>query len=283
MHVLPNSVSSLFKSNTLFDKPFYRYLLNDLRRNKLDISDDDDISFYDFMSQRFGEDFAKFACDPLCRGIVAGDCRKLSVKSLFPQLYKDERTYGSVVKGTLLSSMSSRKSKYFIEAANYSLVRKSMTEKWASWSLKEGLSQLPETLLKKLNTFGDKFVNKVGHKCDHLMYKEDGSAVMHISNSTSIKPTSVDHVISTLPAPQLANCLSSKKYPDLCQTLKSTRHVPVAVVCLQYDGVVLPREHGFGFLTPSFSKEPILGIVFDSCTFPHHDAGKEITRLTVCH
>ena len=35
----------------------------------------------------------------LCRGIFAGDARKLSVRSCFPLLYNHEQKYGSIIKG----------------------------------------------------------------------------------------------------------------------------------------------------------------------------------------
>lgn len=279
MNMLPSSLVSLFKTNPPFEKPFFKYLLNDLTTAKIPISDEEDISFYDLMHKRFGEDVAKFMADPLCRGITAGDARKLSVKSLFPQIYEAERSHGSVIKGIMLSAPKYQE--YKAEVESNSLVQRSRKERWASWSLKKGLSQLPETLLDKLETFRPKFNNMVGYKCDHIMYKDDGTAVMHVSNSNSIRPTSVDHIISTLPGPQLAKCISSKKYPDICQSLKTSRHVPVGVVCLEYQGSLLPKDQGFGFLTPSFGDQPILGIVYDSCAFPHHNAGKDITRLTV--
>ncbi len=44
---------------------------------------------------------ADYAADPLCRGIFAGDCRQLSMKSCFPDVFNYEQTYGSVIKGAL--------------------------------------------------------------------------------------------------------------------------------------------------------------------------------------
>jgi protoporphyrinogen oxidase len=44
----------------------------------------------------------------MCRGIFAGDIKKLSVKSCLPMLYKLEENSGSIVKGLLFG-----KSKFF--------------------------------------------------------------------------------------------------------------------------------------------------------------------------
>lgn len=47
---------------------------------------------------------ADIAIDSLCRGVFAGDCRKLSVRSCFPPLYKAEQSRGSIVLGMLMGS-----------------------------------------------------------------------------------------------------------------------------------------------------------------------------------
>ncbi len=47
---------------------------------------------------------ADLAIDSLCRGVFAGDCRQLSVRSCFPPLYKAEQSWGSIVLGMLMGS-----------------------------------------------------------------------------------------------------------------------------------------------------------------------------------
>ena len=50
----------------------------------------------------------------MCRGIFAGDIKKLSIKSCLPMVYNLEETSGSLVKGLLLS-----KSKCYFEINMY--------------------------------------------------------------------------------------------------------------------------------------------------------------------
>ena len=50
--------------------------------------------------------------------------------------------------------------------------------------------------------------------------------------------------------------------------LSSIPFVTVAVVNIEYDGNVLNRDPAFGFLVPSTQKEPLLGVIFDTCSFP---------------
>lgn len=47
---------------------------------------------------------ADIAVDSLCRGVFAGDCRKLSVRSCFPLFYNAEQLRGSLTLGMLLGS-----------------------------------------------------------------------------------------------------------------------------------------------------------------------------------
>lgn len=47
---------------------------------------------------------ADIAVDSLCRGVFAGDCRKLSVRSCFPLFYNAEQHRGSLTLGMLLGS-----------------------------------------------------------------------------------------------------------------------------------------------------------------------------------
>ena len=41
-----------------------------------------DESLFDFVSRRLGNDVAKYAIDPMIRGICAGDSRKISAKGV---------------------------------------------------------------------------------------------------------------------------------------------------------------------------------------------------------
>merc|ERR1719420_299982 len=55
--------------------------------------------------------------------------------------------------------------------------------------------------------------------------------------------------------------------PELSSLLSQVPFVDVAVVNIQFRGKVLDHQ-GFGFLVPSSQPEPILGCIYDSCTFP---------------
>merc|ERR1712012_462283 len=54
---------------------------------------------------------------------------------------------------------------------------------------------------------------------------------------------------------------------ELSSLLSLIPFVNVALVNIQYRGKVLDHQ-GFGFLVPSSQPDPILGCIYDSCTFP---------------
>lgn len=76
-------------------------------------------------------------------------------------------------------------------------------------------------------------------------------------------------VISALPAFQLAELVESA-HPSLSKMLKTIDCVTVGLVNIEWSGKQLNQE-AFGFLVPSSQKLPILGVVYDTCSFPQGD------------
>ena len=98
--------------------------------------------------------------------------------------------------------------------------------------------------------------------------------------SSAEEKYSVDHVISALPAANVAQLLP-QSHRFLSEHLQQIESVTVAVVNLEYEGNVLPMQ-GFGYLVPSSEPLDILGVIFDSCAFPQNDRPNgNSTRLTV--
>ena len=75
-----------------------------------------------------------------------------------------------------------------------------------------------------------------------------------------------DHVYSAIPSYSLSKLLDNK-HSLLKQKLDSIPFVNVAVVNLEYNGKLVQRE-GFGFLVPPCENLSILGIIYDTCSFP---------------
>uniref|UniRef100_A0A8C3CT06 Protoporphyrinogen oxidase n=1 Tax=Cairina moschata TaxID=8855 RepID=A0A8C3CT06_CAIMO len=214
---------------------------------------------------RFG--VADIAVDSLCRGVFAGDCRQLSVRSCFPALFHAERRRRSVLLGLALGAGQER-------GAESGLSRRARAERWSQWSLRRGMETLPEALAAFLRPRG------VELRCHaplrSLRRRHDGRWQLTLADGT----VTADHVISALPAAALAEALPAEAEP-LAQELRRIPTVAVAVVNLQYEGVTLPVT-GFGHLVPSSEDDSLLGIVYDSVAFPQHDGtGPASVRLTV--
>ncbi|XP_076310294.1 protoporphyrinogen oxidase isoform X1 [Tachypleus tridentatus] len=267
LHTLPSGPSHLFRKVPPFSKPFIWYLLRDLIARKKKVEDE---SIHDFAIRRFGKEIAEYILDPVCRGIVAGDSREISVRSLFGNLFQGEQEHGSVVKGQLKQMKESK----LEDLLHSDLVIKSKSQGWAMWTLRNGLQSLPEAIAKHLEN--DDLVQILTNApCKRINF-EGGKAVVMFGESHLL----VNHVFSSIPSRTLSRLLSAS-YPTLAQNLSSIQAVHVAVVNLEFKGKVLQNE-GFGFLVPSSQKSNVLGIIFDSCCFPEHD-GKYSHKTRITH
>lgn len=85
-------------------------------------------------------------------------------------------------------------------------------------------------------------------------------------------------IISALPSFKLAQ-LVQQSHPNLASLLQSIDFVSVGLVNLEYSGRRLSTE-AFGFLVPSSQNIPILGVVYDTCSFPQGD--RTILTCMVC-
>ncbi|NXS52452.1 PPOX oxidase, partial [Brachypteracias leptosomus] len=292
LHKLPSGLGGLLRAAP----PFSRALLwSGLRDLRAPAGTEPDESVHGFVQRRFGPEVADIAVDSLCRGVFAGDCRALSVRSCFPALFQAERSRGSVLLGLALGSGKER-------GAESGLSRRARAERWSQWSLRGGLQSLVEALAAFLRPRGVELLCQT--PLHHLHRHPDGRWQLTLADGTLM----ADHVISALPAAALAEVLPAEAEP-LARELRHIPAVPVAVVNLQYEGVTLPvtvraaptgipghprvssaprgdphlaPTQGFGHLVPSSEDASLLGIVYDSVAFPQHDgAGAASVRLTV--
>lgn len=89
------------------------------------------------------------------------------------------------------------------------------------------------------------------------------------------------HVFSTIPACYLAPAVRGA-LPKLASALDEIKFVDMAMVHVGFNARVLASD-GFGYLVPTAERERVLGVVFDSNTFPVQNASDndEQTRVTV--
>ncbi|XP_064595579.1 protoporphyrinogen oxidase-like isoform X2 [Liolophura sinensis] len=249
-----------------FSKPWVFSLASEPFRAR---SSEEDESVDSFIRRRLGPEIAEYAIDPMCRGIYAGNSRELSVRSCFPPLYKCESEDGSIVRGMLWPSKGRQRPE-----RRSKLSKRARDERWAAWSLRDGTSQLTDTLVTQLSE-DPRVEVRVGSPCEAVT-PTDGKLQVVTQGET----IQADHVFSSLYAAALSSLLPDQLV-ELKAFLSSIPAVTVAVVNLEYSGHVLPAQ-GFGHLLPSSEDGKMLGVVYDSCAFPEHDRqDKPSTRLTV--
>ncbi|KAK7886688.1 hypothetical protein WMY93_026309 [Mugilogobius chulae] len=138
---MPSGLSGLLKTTPPFSRPLLPQLLREVFVSR---GKEEDESLHAFVSRRFGAELADIAVDSLCRGVFAGDCRKLSVRACFPDLHRAEQSRGSVLLGMLLGSGGRA------DVAPGLLAQRAQRERWAQWSLLRGVQSLPEALVVRL-------------------------------------------------------------------------------------------------------------------------------------
>ena len=258
-------------------KRMISYVLKDLRTKKLDLTlYGDDISVYDFASQRMAPEVADYMFDPLCRGISAGSARKLSALSMFPQMVRAEQEVGSIIGGAMVNARRDK-----LEASHTPLIQKAKTSRWSTVTFRDGMQALPDRLCHFLlnlkgspvEIYNESTVQKIEFS------KETQKATITVKTADDTVEVEADQILSSIPAQNLAQILP--QFPDLSETLNEIQTVHMAVVNLEFKGKVMPKDAGFGYLVPSVEKSNILGTVFDSCVSPQFDADRDITRLTV--
>ncbi|XP_071253041.1 protoporphyrinogen oxidase-like isoform X1 [Salvelinus alpinus] len=265
LHKMPSGLGGVVRTVPPFSRPLVQSILKEILISR---GKEEDESVHSFVSRRLGTELADIAIDSLCRGVFAGDCRKLSVRSCLPPLYNAEKARGSIILGMLLGSGPGP------DVPRSTLTKRAAQENWAQWSLKRGLQNLPEALEERMRNGGRVEV----HRDTPVMGLSTNGTGWEIQlEDGTIK---ADHIIAALPAKALASALPSAAQP-LSQQLLEIATVTVAVVNLEYEGSVLPVT-GFGHLVPSSEDRGLLGVVYDSVPFPQHNrTGGPTTRLTV--
>ena len=209
----------------------------------------EDETIWDFTVRRFGKDIAEKLVDPMVLGIYAGDSKHLSIKACFPFLKVLEQEHGSVIKG-MFSSLKKKKQKPTFKASLFSFKEGtgSFIEKWRS--------KIPFPI----------------HYDQEITSLRRENGLWQIKSQT--KTWEGDEVILAIPASSAAKLLKEEA-PKTADLLESIPYENITTLQLGWKGDVLPFS-AFGYLVPTFEKEPILGVLFDTKMF-----GKKDTLITV--
>ncbi|KAG8752453.1 oxygen-dependent protoporphyrinogen oxidase [Ceratobasidium sp. 428] len=221
-----------------------------------------DESFDEFISRRFGADFARRFGSSLIHGIYAADSRKLSMRAAFGPVWEAEMDGGgSVVRGFLWKSRGKKSSL----GSELELGRMLDIMKGVSvYTFRNGMESVSRALNTALQT-SPQIEIRTEEDIRSIRLSEDSE---NLVVDTSSGLFTFSHVISTLPLPILSEKLpTSRPLPHLHYNPHSSVHV-ANIVFPPPSAPIHPP--GFGYLVPRpladyrSSTCPVLGCVFDS-------------------
>jgi oxygen-dependent protoporphyrinogen oxidase len=204
-----------------------------------------------FVRRKFSPELLEKLVGPFVSGIYAGDPEKLGLRSAFPQLYKAEKSAGSVVKGLMRSGGKD----------------KTPGKKATLQTFRDGNQTLTDSLATSL---GSNIRCGLEAREIRVVVGNAGRAAFEVTVVAGgiAKIVTGDRVIVATPTQQARTLLRGVD-PQFEALLEKIEYVPVAVVSLGYRrSTVRHPMDGFGFLVPRSSGLRILGTVWNSSLFP---------------
>ena len=206
----------------------------------------------DFGYRRVGREFTDVFLDAMCAGIFASTPDRISVNAAFPLVVRLEREYGGLFRGML----KKRKKQAGPGGVLMSFIR--------------GVSTFIEHLGRTLRAD-----IRLGTGVTGLMREGDAWRL-----TTSTGEVVADRVVLAGPAYVSAGLLAPVD-GDIARGLQRIEYSPVAVIGLGYDRLSHPLD-GFGLLTTTSARKPILGVLWDSSIFPDRaPPGKKSLRVMI--
>ena len=214
--------------------------------------DGGDETLREFGDRRLGPGFTRVFLDAMSAGIYGSTPEKISVQAAFPLVVALEREYGGLFRGML----AKRK-----KGAGPGGVLTSTTG---------GIG----TLIHHLHGVIDaewRFGEPVG------AIERDGSG---FAVHTARGATALDRVVVCATSFAAADMLRSLD-AELARRLASIAYSPIAVVGFGYRSLSDPLD-GFGLLTTTAARSPVLGVLWDSSIFPDRaPAGCKSVRVMI--
>ena len=235
LHRMPES-ASLFARSGLMTLPQKLRMLGEFfvppRR------DGADESLREFGDRRLGPAFTSVFLDAMSAGIYGSTPDRISVKAAFPLIVALEREHGGLFRGMLAKR------------------RKEAGPGGVLTSTRGGISALIRHLVAatRAEWHFDEAVRAVE--------RQGGAYRIHTSKGTA----DVDRVVISATSFAAAEMLASLD-ADVARRLAAIDYSPIAVVGFGYRSLQDPLD-GFGLLTTTSSRQPILGVLWDSSIFP---------------
>ena len=242
---LPNSLLSLFSVGKPFKTPLIASILKEFFIRKRQEIEDESVD--EFIKRRFGSEISDVLISAMIRGICAGDSKLISANSfILKELWKMEAEHGSIVKGVIKQAFKSESKGPLCD-----LALKAKNEKWAIFSLENGLETLTKALRSNIEQNG-------------VRIKQDLKieSIKKVKNEFVLNEDSKhEKLFMATPAFETGKLLGN-------ESLLEIPFVDVAIATVEFSSLNIPNLDSFGFLVPSKEPEPILGVIFDSCPFP---------------
>lgn len=194
---------------------------------------------HDFVSRRFGHEFADKVIDPMAAGLFMGDSRKLSINGVFPKLTEIEGKFGSITRGILQAKRGSEPGRRL-----YS---------WAG-----GMGEIPKALASSLSER-----IHVGTTVTRVIPTPNGFEV-ETANAGTLKTKTIVLAVQ----PHVAATLLETIDPEGAAAAREIAAPPIGVIFLGYreEQVSHPLD-GLGFLTTKSDDRLISGAQFCSTMF----------------
>jgi oxygen-dependent protoporphyrinogen oxidase len=199
------------------------------------------------VERHYGAEMVDRLADPLLSGVYGGEAANLSVRAVLPRFAEMERTHGSLGRAMLAARKKTPRNPNKPAAPLFT-------------SLKNGMQQLVETLVARLNP-SSLLPNAA---VQSIQRSASGWKISAGSNSADF-----DAIILATPTHSAAQLLATAS-PELSSELAAIHYSSSITVGLGYDRIVrqsLPP--GFGFLVPRSEGKRLLAATFVHNKFPH--------------
>jgi len=218
-----------------------------------------DISVGEFLEGRFGREMVDVVLEPLLGGIYAGDAYRLSLRSTFPDWFKDRNRGASLLRSARAEQKKTK--------------RKRPAPRSPFRSLVSGMGELIDTLAERIGG------GVVRLKSPVKAVLRDGRSYRVVLPDGEITS---DHVVVALPSRVAADVLASCD-AELASELSSIEYASTATVCLAYESAQIARRlDATGFLVPKSEGRRITAATFISSKWPGRaPAGHALLRAFV--
>jgi oxygen-dependent protoporphyrinogen oxidase len=203
-----------------------------------------DISVGEFLEGRFGREMVDVVLEPLLGGIYAGDAYRLSLRSTFPDWFKDRNRGASLLRSARAELKTKRQ-----KPAPRSPFR----------SLVSGMGELIDTLAERIGS------GVIRRKSKVLAVLRDGRSYRVVLSDGEL---GADHVVVALPSRVAAEVLAPCD-GELASELATIEYASTATVCFAYECAQIARPlDATGFLVPKSEGRRITAATFVSSKWP---------------